>query len=107
MARTYNADLPGGTATTTIQCQAKQTFKILMLTLTSAAAGKVELSLSSSSQIGTAQPDSNVIARVNVTATAGPAQTTVVPISLPVIPFQSIYLHQTGAGNIGTAYLCS
>ena|ERR1043166_1743716 len=104
MARQYNCDIAGGTATATIQVQARQTLKNLTLTWVNAAAGKIELSTSGTSQIGTAQPDVNVIARVSCSAggnTAG-AQ---IPISLPVVAFQSIYIHCTGAGNLGTAVL--
>lgn len=69
-----------------------------------AAAGKTELSTSSASQIGTAQPTSNVIARLTHGAVAGP-RTTIVDFVLPVTPFQSIYVHQTGTGNVGTVSL--
>jgi hypothetical protein len=104
MARTYVADIAGGTATVTIQVQQKQTLKQLVLSWANAAAGKIELSYSSTSQIGTAQPDTNVLARVSVNA--GTNETiAVIPINMPVTPFQSIYLHCTGAGNLGTAVL--
>ena len=69
MARSYVVDIAGGTATATVQCQAAQTLKNCTFTWTPAAAGKFELSYSSTSQIGTAQPDSNVIARVNIGVT--------------------------------------
>jgi hypothetical protein len=105
MARTYVADLPGGTATTTIQCQQKQTFKQATISFVNAAAGKIELSSSPTSQIGTAQPTSDVQCRVTVTATAGPASTVVVPLNWSVVPFQSIYIHQTGAANLGNVTL--
>ena len=106
MARTYVADIAGGTATATIQIQGTQTFKWWAVTVAMAAAGKVELSLSGTSQIGTAQPDNNVIARVSVAAaTAGSTFSTVIPISVPVKAFQSIYVHCTGAGNLGTSVL--
>jgi len=106
MARAYIADIAGGTATVTIQCQAAQTLKSATFTWTPAAAGKFELSYSSTSQIGTAQPDSNVIARVNVgVLTSGGAAGVTIPIKMPVKAFQSIYVHCTGAGNLGTAVL--
>jgi hypothetical protein len=106
MARTYCVDIAGGTATATVQMQAKQTLKWVTFTWTPAAAGKYELSYSSTSQIGTAQPDSNVIARVNVgVTTSGGASGVTIPINMPVIAFQSIYIHCTGAGNLGTATL--
>lgn len=103
-ARQYVADIAGGTATVTIQCQAGQTLKNLDLTWVNAAAGKIELSTSGSSQIGTAQPDNNVIARVSCSAGANTAVAHI-PIKLPVRAFQSIYIHCTGAGNLGTAVL--
>jgi hypothetical protein len=107
MNRPYVVDVAGGTATATVQCQAKQTLKNATFVWLNAAAGKIELSYSSTSQIGTAQPDSNVIARVSCgSAAAGNAtgQLTI-PINMPVIAFQSIYVHCTGAGNLGTVTL--
>lgn len=106
MARTYIADIPGGTATTTIQCQATQTLKSATFSWTPAAAGKFELSYSSTSQIGTAQPDSNVIARINIgVLTSGGAAAVQLPINMPVKAFQNIYVHCTGAGNLGNVTL--
>jgi len=104
MARPYVVDIAGGTATATVQVQQKQTFKNLLLSYANAAAGKIELSTSGTSQIGTAQPDTNVIARVS--CNAGTNEVCVlIPINLPVIPFQSVYIHCTGTGNLGTAVL--
>ncbi len=103
MARSYVVDIAGGTATATVQMQGSQTLKNLFLSYINAAAGKIELSLSGTSQIGTAQPDNNVIARASV-GSAG--QTAIsIPISVPVKPFQSIYVHCTGTGNLGSATL--
>lgn len=104
MARVYVVDIAGGTATATVQMQAKQTLKNATFSWVNAAAGKIELSYSSTSQIGTAQPDSNVIARVSASAGANTAAVTI-PINMPVIAFQSVYVHCTGAGNLGTATL--
>lgn len=102
-ARTYVADLPGGTATTTIQMTGKQTLKQLGLSFINAAAGKIELSTVSAPQIGTAQPTPDVIARVSVGSSG---QTFVrLDINLPVNPFENIYVHQTGTGNLGTVVL--
>jgi hypothetical protein len=103
-SRAYNADIAGGTATVTVQIQARQTLKNLCLSWANAAAGKIELSLSGTSQIGTAQPDSNVIARVSCNAGTNLAVVHM-PINMPVVAFQSIYLHCTGTGNLGTAVL--
>jgi hypothetical protein len=106
MARTYIADIAGGTATVTIQAQAKQTLKNATFSGVAAAAGKYELSYSSTSQIGTAQPDSNVIARISLgVLTSGGTFAVSMPISMPVVAFQSIYVHCTGAGNLGTLTL--
>jgi hypothetical protein len=106
MARTYIADIAGGTATVTVQAQANQTLKSATFTWTPAAAGKYELSLSSTSQIGTAQPDSNVIARVSIgVLTSGGSAGVQMPINLPVKAFQNFYVHCTGAGNLGTVTL--
>jgi len=102
--RTYVADLPGGTATTTIQAQEAGTLKSATLTFLSAAAGKIELSLAPSSQIGTGQPTKEVIARVNTSATAGNVVVNI-PLNLKVKAFDSIYVHQTGAGNLGSVTL--
>ncbi len=106
MARTYIADIAGGTATVTIQAQATQTLKSATWTGVPAAAGKYELSYSATSQIGTAQPDSNVIARISLgVLTSGGTFGVQMPISMPVKAFQNIYVHCTGAGNLGTVTL--
>jgi len=108
MARQYVADLPGGTATTTIQIQGNQKLKQAVLSFLSTAAGKIELSVSPTSQIGTAQPTDDVLARVNCSATAG---NVVVNLDLTAAPkgsvkaFQNLFVHQTGAGNLGNVNL--
>ena len=104
MARTYVVDIAGGTATATLQIQQKQTLKKFAVTWANAAAGKIELSTSSSSQIGTAQPDTNVLARVSANAGTNLCFAEFA-ISLPVTAFQSVYIHCTGTGNLGTAVL--
>lgn len=98
--RTYVCDLPGGTATQTIQMQGAQTLKQAVLTVVNAATGKIEVSKSAASQIGVAQPTADVIARFNV----GTSGSTVARMDLSekVAAFQSIYVHSTGAGNLGT-----
>jgi hypothetical protein len=105
MARTYVADIAGGTATVTIQCQASQTLTKATWTGVAAAAGKYELSYSSTSQIGTAQPDSNVMARLTVGGSGANTFGVSMPIKMPVKAFQSIYVHCTGAGNVGNVTL--
>lgn len=104
MARPYVVDIAGGTATATVQIQGSQTLKWLILTWANAAAGKIEMSLSGTSQIGTAQPDNNVVARVSANAGTNEA-VAVIPINVPVKAFQSVYIHCTGTGNLGTAVL--
>lgn len=104
MARSYVADIAGGTATVTIQIQARQTFKNWSVSWLNAAAGKIELSTSPTSQIGTAQPTPDVIARLSCSAGANQA-TMQMPINLPAVAFQNIYVHCTGAGNLGTSVL--
>lgn len=74
-----------------------------MFSYLNAAAGKIELSLSSVSQIGTAQPDNNVVARVSVGSSG--QSNVVVPINVPVKAFTNVYVHCTGAGNLGTVTL--
>ena len=105
MARPYIADIAGGTATVTIQIQGSQTFRNWTVTQMTAAAGKTELSTSPTSQIGTAQPDPSVIARVSVGANTTGQQAITVPINLPVKAFMNVYVHCTGTGNLGTSVL--
>lgn len=107
MARPYVADIAGGTATVTIQIQGSQTFRNWTVSALNAAAGKIELSTSPTSQIGTAQPDPSVIARVSLgSAAAGNSSVfMVVPINLPAKAFQNVYVHCTGTGNLGTSIL--
>jgi hypothetical protein len=104
MARAYVVDIAGGTATATVQIQGAQTMRNFSVSWANAAAGKIELSLSGTSQIGTAQPDNNVIARVSANAGTNEAFA-YIPINMPVKAFQSVYIHCTGAGNLGTAVL--
>jgi hypothetical protein len=103
-ARAYVVDIAGGTATATVQIQATQTLRSMVLTWANAAAGKIELSLSSTSQIGTAQPDTNVLARASCGAGTNQAFAEFL-LAQPVKAFQSIYLHCTGTGNLGTAVI--
>ncbi len=105
MARTYIADIAGGTATVTIQSQGTQTLKRATFSGVGAAAGKYELSYSSTSQIGTAQPDSNVIARITAGGSGANTFAVGLDINMPVKAFQSIYVHCTGAGNVGNVTL--
>jgi len=106
-ARAYNVDLTGGTTSYTIQVQGTQTLTEVDMTFANIAAGKIEVSLASTSQIGTAQPDSNVLCRANVAAggATGPVTFASFKINAPVKAFQSVYVHQTGAGNLGNVCL--
>lgn len=98
--RSYVASLPGGTATTTIQMQGKSAIKGILVSMLTAAAGTVEVSMSASSQISSAQPSQDVLTRVRNGATAGYAHI-YVPLNKPVTAFENVYVHQTGAGNVG------
>lgn len=98
MARSYSTDLPGGTATTSIQMQGKQTLKNATVSVVSTAAGKLELSTIATSQIGTAAPTEQVLFRLTKSGTAAGAQVWQIPINLTVAPFQTIYIHESGAG---------
>lgn len=102
--RTYISDIAGGTATVTIQMQEKGTLKQVQLNGVSAAAGSYEVSLSPASQIGTAAPTADVICRQRISGTAG-AFSGQWDVSVPIVPFQSVYVHCTGAANVGEANL--
>jgi aspartate ammonia-lyase len=103
-SRTYTADIAGGTATVTIQIQANATISEVALNCVSAAAGSYEVSLNPLSQIGTAQPTSDVIGRMRVQGAAGWQQVQW-NVRVPVKAFQNVYVHCTGAGNVGEAML--
>lgn len=102
-ARTYVVDLPGGTAQQAVQITAKQTLKQCVISVANAAAGKVELSTISATQIGTSQPTPDVILRISLAASG--QSNLVIPINVPVNPFENLYVSQTGAGNLGTVVL--
>jgi len=104
MARSYVASIAGGTATATVQMQAKGTIKTILISAIAAAAGSWEISLNAASEIATAQPSSLVIARVRLSATAAQVMVAV-PVSVPVVAFQNVYIHCTGAGNVGEVSL--
>lgn len=99
-ARTYVQNIPGGTATTTIQMTSSQTIKSLLFSIVAAAAGQYEFSTSPASQIGTALPTSDVVARIQIGATASHIFVQL-PVSVKVSAFQNLYVHCTGAGNVG------
>ena len=99
--KNYVVDIPGGTATTTVQMTQSGTLKEWIVNGVSAAAGSYELSLSGTSQIGTAAPDSNVLARFRISGTAGwfSARIPLPKTSLKILNY--FYIHCTGAGNVG------
>jgi len=102
--RTYITDLAGGTATASITITEGGTIRQAVVSYLSTAAGKIELSRSASSQIGTAAPTKDVIFRLNASATAGNVAA-VIPINEKVKPFDTLYIHQTGTGNLGSVSL--
>lgn len=102
--RSYVADLAGGTVTTSVQMTEGGTITRALLSFLSTAVGKVEISRSVSPQIGTAQPTKDVLARLNCSATAGNV-VFAVPLKVSVKALDYIYIHQTGAGNVGNITL--
>lgn len=105
LKRSYVASIPGGTATTTVQMQENGTLTQICCSATAAAVGSWEISTSSASQIATAQPDSSVIARMKLSATAGNTFQVFEGLKVAVKAFQNLYIHCTGAGNIGEVVL--
>lgn len=102
MARSYVVDLPGGTATQSVQMQSAGTLKTVLVSMQNAAVGKLEISLSPATQIGTAQPTKDVLARVNNSATAAPINLQIDIPDSKLKAFDYVYFHQTGAGNVGS-----
>lgn len=103
MAQTKRAiitSIAGGTATATIQVPLSGTVVGVLFSIVTAAAGTWEFSKSSTSQIATTTPDVSVLARVRVGATAG-MQNVFVPMNEKVKILDNLYLHCTGAGNVG------
>jgi len=100
----YIADLPGGTATTSIQFKEGGSVKEIAVSYLSTASGKIEISTSVASQIGTTQPTADVLARLNCSGTAGNVFVRL-PLTLRVKAFDILYVHQTGTGNLGTVTL--
>jgi hypothetical protein len=74
-------------------------YGVLMSAVT-AAAGSWELSTSSTSQIATGSPDTGVLARIRIGATAG-MQNVYFPLDRAVKILDNLYIHTTGAGNVG------
>lgn len=84
----------------TIQMPQSGTITAVLFSIVTAAAGSWELSTSSTSQIATGSPDTGVKARVRIGATAG-MQNVWLPLGLGVKVLDNLYIHTTGAGNVG------
>jgi hypothetical protein len=72
----------------------------VLMSAVTAAAGSWELSTSSTSQIATGSPDTGVMARIRIGATAG-MQNVFFPLNRQVKILDNFYIHTTGAGNVG------
>ena len=84
----------------TIQIPQTGTIAAVLFSVVTAAAGSWELSKSSTSQIATGSPDIGVISRLRIGATAG-MQNVWVPLNMAVKVLDNLYIHTTGAGNVG------
>jgi hypothetical protein len=91
-------------ATTTIQVPNSGTIREVSFSIVTAAAGSWELSKSSTSQIATTAPDVSVLARSRIGATAGNMQNRF-ELNVPVKTLDYLYIHTTGAGNVGEAVI--
>jgi hypothetical protein len=92
--------IAGGTASQTIQIPVTGRVTKAIFSITPAAAGSWELSKNGTSQIGTTNPDVGVLARARVSA-VGPTAPVVFELDVPVKILDNLYLHCTGAGNVG------
>lgn len=70
------------------------------MSIVTAAAGSWELSANGTSQIATTSPDIGVLARARIGATAGNMPLTFL-LNRAVKQLDNLYLHCTGAGNVG------
>ena len=84
----------------TIQMSQSGTIRGVLLSAVTAAAGSWELSTSGTSQIATGSPDVGVLARIRIGATAG-MQNVFFPLNKAVKILDNLYIHTTGAGNVG------
>jgi hypothetical protein len=84
----------------TIQMPQTGTITGVYFSAVTAAAGSWELSTSSTSQIATGSPDTGVLARMRIGATAG-MQNIYLPLGKKVKVLDNLYIHTTGAGNVG------
>jgi len=100
-AKQYVISIAGGTATASITMTQNGSLKSACFSIADGAAGSWELSLSSSSQIASATPDTSVLARARLGTILGGTYFAQFPLAVPVKAFQIVYLHCTGAGNVG------
>ncbi len=84
----------------TIQMPQSGTIRGVLMSAVTAAAGSWELSTSGTSQIATGSPDVGVLARIRIGATAG-MQNVFFPLNKSVKILDNLYIHTTGAGNVG------
>jgi hypothetical protein len=84
----------------TIQMPISGTIRGVLMSAVTAAAGSWELSTSSTSQIATGSPDTGVLARIRIGATAG-MQNVYFQLNRSVKILDNLYIHTTGAGNVG------
>lgn len=84
----------------TIQMPVSGKISGVLMSAVTAAAGSWELSTSSTSQIATGSPDTGVLARIRIGATAG-MQNVYFPLDRAVKILDNLYIHTTGAGNVG------
>jgi hypothetical protein len=84
----------------TIQIPVSGTVYGVLFSAVTAAAGTWELSTNSTSQIATSSPDTGVMARIRIGATAG-MQNVFIPLNKAVKILDNWYIHTTGAGNVG------
>ncbi len=84
----------------TVQMPQSGTIRGVLFSAVTAAAGSWELSTSGTSQIATGSPDVGVLARIRIGATAG-MQNVFFPLNKSVKILDNLYIHTTGAGNVG------
>jgi hypothetical protein len=83
----------------TIQMPQSGTVTGVLMSPIGAAAGSWELSTSSTSQIASGTPDTGVKARIRLAAAA--VSPVFIPLGLGVKVLDNLYIHTTGAGNVG------
>jgi len=76
------------------------TIRGVLMSVVTAAAGSWEFSTNGTSQIATSSPDSGVLARLRIGATAGNFMV-FFPLNKQVKILDNLYIHTTGAGNVG------